>query len=224
MSFFDQPVAVAFVERRLLRQHFVQRQPQRIEVAAMVGLAGKRFRRHVPQCAQNIAGMRDVLLVVGLGESEVGNQDDAAQVEHQVAGFDVSMLDPLVVGVLQRRGDLHPIVATLCHRRRRVRRRRFAADDGGVVLRRQPFDHHQGRNTSSISSARCGCCFLYSSSGGRSSLRYRSTNSSASSSTISEFDVYSAISISLRGTLCIVQIAVSFRRTPEIQRVLSAAV
>ena len=50
--------------------------------------------------------MRQVLLVVGLGQAEVGHPDGPVGVEQQVRRLDVAVEDPLVVGVLQGVGHL----------------------------------------------------------------------------------------------------------------------
>ena len=63
----DQPTTILFVKRRAKCQHLVQGQTQRVHVATGVGLSLERFRRHVPQRAQDIARVRQVLLIVGLG-------------------------------------------------------------------------------------------------------------------------------------------------------------
>ena len=49
----------------------------------------------------------EVLLVVRLGQPEVGHPDRPLRVQEQVRRLDVAVQDPLLVGVLQRLGHLH---------------------------------------------------------------------------------------------------------------------
>ena len=68
----DQAVPLLLVERRPERQHLVQRQTERIDIAAGICLPLESFRRHVTQRAEDVAGVRQVLLVVRLGQTEIG--------------------------------------------------------------------------------------------------------------------------------------------------------
>ncbi len=100
---FDQPMPVGLVEPRLHGEQFVQRQAQRIDVAAGVGFPVELLRCHVAERAEDVAGVRQVLLVCRLGEAEVGHPHTAPSVEEQVGRLDVAVDDPLAVGILQAR-------------------------------------------------------------------------------------------------------------------------
>ena len=58
------------------------------------------------QRAENIARVRQVLLIVRLGEAEVGHPDRAGGIQQQVGRLDVAVLDPLSMGILQGVGHL----------------------------------------------------------------------------------------------------------------------
>ena len=78
----DQLVAILLVERRPQGQQLVERQAQRIDVAARVGLALERLRRHVPQRARGCrrcASGCPCAWAADLGQAEVGHPDGAAQ-------------------------------------------------------------------------------------------------------------------------------------------------
>jgi hypothetical protein len=110
----DQAAALLLVERRAEGEHLVERQAQRVDVAPAVDLAAERLGGHVPQGAEDVTGVGEVLLVVRLGQAEVGDPDDAARVEQQVGRLDVAVDDPLDVRVGQGIGHLdtdprHPL-------------------------------------------------------------------------------------------------------------------
>ncbi len=102
----DQFVAVAFIECRPQGQHLVEGQSKRVDVAAGVGLALERLRRHITQGAEDVPGVGQVLGPVGLGQAEVGHPHRPGLIEQQVRGLHVPVNDPLTVGVLQGLGDL----------------------------------------------------------------------------------------------------------------------
>ena len=100
-------VALLLVEGRPHRQQLVERQAQGIHVGAGVAPAVEGFGRHVPERAQDVAGVRQVLLVVRLGQAEIGHPDHPGGVQQEVRRLDVAMEHALGVGVLQGVGDLH---------------------------------------------------------------------------------------------------------------------
>lgn len=100
-------MAVGGVECRPEGEQFVEREAEGEDVAAGVGVTVELFGGHVPQRAEDVAGVRQVLLVGRLGEAEVGDPDAAAGVEQQVAGLHVAMDDALLVGVVEGLGRLH---------------------------------------------------------------------------------------------------------------------
>ena len=113
-----QPAALLLVERRPEGEHLVERQAERVDVAPAVDLAAERLGGHVPQGAEDVAGVRQVLLVVRLGQAEVGHPDDPVGVEQQVRRLDVAVDDPLGVRVGQGVGHLdadprHPLPVRL---------------------------------------------------------------------------------------------------------------
>ena len=74
----DQPVTFLLIKGGTETEHLVERQTQRVNVAACIRPAVERFGRHVAQRAQDVAGVRQVLLIVGLGQAEVGHPDHPA--------------------------------------------------------------------------------------------------------------------------------------------------
>ncbi len=104
----DQAGAVGLVERRPQRQQLVERQPQRVEVGPGVARALKPLRRHVPQRADDVAGVRQVLGAGRLGQPEVGHPDVALAIQEQVRRLDVAVEDALAVGMRERLGHLDP--------------------------------------------------------------------------------------------------------------------
>jgi hypothetical protein len=103
-----QLLPVRLVEGRAQGQQLVKGQPQGVDVAAGVALAGEPLRRHVAQGADDVARVRQVVAVGGLGEAEVGDPDDALGVQEQVARLDVAVQHPLPVRVRQRLRHLDP--------------------------------------------------------------------------------------------------------------------
>ena len=108
-----------------MRQQLVQRQAQRIDVAAGVALAFERLRRHVAQRAQDVAGVRQIVAAGSghLGQAEVGDPHRAAHVQQQVGRLDVAVQDALLVGVFQGIGHLPadvghalPVTSASCRR------------------------------------------------------------------------------------------------------------
>jgi hypothetical protein len=69
-------------------------------------MPGEPLRRHVADRAHDVAGLRQVVGVRGLGQAEVGHPHVAVVVQQQVARLDVAVEDALAVGILQCLGGL----------------------------------------------------------------------------------------------------------------------
>ena len=102
----DQLDPVRLVERGPQCQQLVQGRPQGVHIAPRVGPAVEPLRRHVPQRAHDVAGARQLVAVLGLGQAEVGDPDFALGVEQEVGGLDVAVEDALLVSILEGLGDL----------------------------------------------------------------------------------------------------------------------
>ena len=100
-------VPVGPVVRRLERGQLVEGQAQAVDVGADVALALEPLGCHVPDRAEDVAGVRQVVGVRGLGQAEVGDPDVPLGVEEEVAGLDVAVQDALVVRVVEGLGHLH---------------------------------------------------------------------------------------------------------------------
>jgi hypothetical protein len=77
----DQLVPVMFLVRRAEGDQLEQGEPERVDVTAGVGLPVERLRRHVAKRAEQVAGVREVVRVIRLGQAEVGDPNDAVEVE-----------------------------------------------------------------------------------------------------------------------------------------------
>ena len=76
----DEGVPVRGFVRRAQRHHLVQRQTQAVHVGSGIAVAREALRRHVADRAQDVAGMRQVVGLRRLGQSEVGHPDVAVVV------------------------------------------------------------------------------------------------------------------------------------------------
>ena len=63
--------------------------------------------------ADDVAGARQLVAVLGLGQAEIGDPDLALGIEQEVGGLDVAVENALLVGVFQGLGDLDADPATL---------------------------------------------------------------------------------------------------------------
>ena len=95
------------VEGRLEGQQLVKGQAQGVNVGPDVGFPAKTLGGHVANRAQNVAGLCQAV-VVGLGQSEVGDPDDAVGVEKEVRRLDVAVHHAPGVGVSQPERRLEP--------------------------------------------------------------------------------------------------------------------
>ena len=88
------------------RCHLVKDESQRVNVRTRVGrLAFTLLGRHVSRRAENDVRSCNRLLVCRLGEAKVQHLDAVAD-QHQIAGLQIPVDDPLVVGGHERIGDL----------------------------------------------------------------------------------------------------------------------
>jgi hypothetical protein len=84
------------------RQHLVQRDSERVDVAARVGVGGEHLLgRHVAAGAHRHSRARQAALAHHLGDAEVHHLDDALAIQHDVAGLDVAMNDAGAVGMAE---------------------------------------------------------------------------------------------------------------------------
>ena len=89
----------------LTREHLVEHQPQRVDVAACRDLApGLLLRRHVGGRAASQIADRD--LFRERGQAEVGDAHLAPAVDHDVGRLQVAMQDPALVRGGESRADL----------------------------------------------------------------------------------------------------------------------
>ena len=96
----DQPQAIRRVVGRAEGQELVEGQAQGVEVGPGVPLAPEPLGGHVAERAEDVAAGGQAV-VVGLGQAEVGDPDDALGVQQQVRRLDVAVDDPPGVGVGQ---------------------------------------------------------------------------------------------------------------------------
>jgi len=101
----DQRHAIGALEGRPQGQEFVERDSQRVNVAAGVALSLKSLGRHVANRANDVSGPRQPIFL-RLRQAEVGDPHDAAGVEQEVRRLDVAVNDSPFVGVGQCRRDL----------------------------------------------------------------------------------------------------------------------
>ncbi len=75
---------------------------ERVEVGGRAGgLAPRLLGRQVGRGAEHRADLRDVRLLGGLGDAEVGELDHAVGVDEQVAGLDVAVHDAVAMRVVE---------------------------------------------------------------------------------------------------------------------------
>ncbi len=68
-----QPQPVGLVEGGPQRQHLVERGAQGVDVGPRVATAREPLRRQEAQCAHQLAGLRQLVGIAGLGQAEVGD-------------------------------------------------------------------------------------------------------------------------------------------------------
>ena len=94
-------------ERRLERQHLVERHSQAVDVAPRVRLPLEPLRRHVAQRADDVAGAGQLFASLRLGQAEVGHPDRSLQVQKQVGRLDVSVHNSVAVRIGEGLRRLH---------------------------------------------------------------------------------------------------------------------
>ena len=100
-----EPHRVIVVERQPARQHLVQQDAERPEVAASVeGKPLQLLGRGVGECGPPVAAVEEFVLVGG--DAEVADVRGAVAVEQDVRRLDVSVDDALAVGVVEGAGGL----------------------------------------------------------------------------------------------------------------------
>ncbi len=104
----DQPSPVAVLEGRLQGQHLVQRGAQGVHVALGQRAALKPLRRHEPQRADDVPGVRQLVGALGLGQPEVRDPNRPLVVQQEIGRLDVAMEHTVAVGIGQRFGHLQP--------------------------------------------------------------------------------------------------------------------
>ena len=100
----DQRVAVAALERWAEGQQFVERRPQRVDVAAVIDNPAPGedlLGACVAKRSKELSRDREAGIADDLGQTEVGDPKLRPEVQQQVARLDVSMHDSGLVGVLQ---------------------------------------------------------------------------------------------------------------------------
>jgi hypothetical protein len=105
LDLVHQPQAIAVRKRRPQHQQLIQRQPQPIDVGALVAFALEPFRGHVAQRADDVAGDGQRVLL-RFGQAEIGDPDDAGGVQKQVRRLDVPVDNAAGMGVGQGVGRL----------------------------------------------------------------------------------------------------------------------
>ena len=117
-------------------QHFIEDAAERIDVGADIrGFAFALFRRHIGRRADHHAAAGERVVSFPGRQSEVENLD-AGLDEHDVAGLEIAVNDPMFVRLGQGGGDLRGVAERL------VERQRAILQPGGDRVALEQF-HHQ---------------------------------------------------------------------------------
>src|SRR5699024_3742343 len=80
-----------------------QGHPDRPQIVTVLGLgAFQAFRGHVLRGTDQRAGAGDARAALDRGDTEVGEDDPTVRGHHDVAGFDVAVQNPGLIGVVHR--------------------------------------------------------------------------------------------------------------------------
>ena len=99
--------ALLGVKGALEREHFVQRQSQRVDVAAHIRPTFDHLRRQITERAENVARIRQ-LAIPNFRQAEIGDPHIAIGSYQEIRGLDVAMQNAALVRMLQRVSDLPP--------------------------------------------------------------------------------------------------------------------
>ena len=95
------------LERRPAREHLVEDDAERVDVAALGRrLAGRLLGGDVLRTADDAAGLRELRAGEDLGDAEVGQLEDAVVADEDVRRLEIAMDDAVIVDMLEGRADL----------------------------------------------------------------------------------------------------------------------
>src|SRR5262249_33012184 len=102
----DQPHTIAILEGWPERQQFVERHTKPIAIASRVGQATESLWRHIAKSPNDFTRLRQLLINLGLGKTEIGYPDSPPIIEQEVRRLDITMQYALIVRVRKGLGDL----------------------------------------------------------------------------------------------------------------------
>src|SRR5579884_417465 len=108
-------------------------------------LTTRLFGTHVAQRAEQVAALRQAGIGLELSESEIGDPEMAVRVHHQIAGFDVTVNDAILVSMFQRLGGLNAEPSNGAVKAAAVGGVRSSESAGERSRVSAPRDKHSGR-------------------------------------------------------------------------------